>query len=333
MTSAIVAVAEATDVAEARRRGADVARALGFDEVAAGRVAIAVTESATNLLKHAGGGDMFLGVATDGQRRGVQIVAMDRSHGIEHLAASLADGVSTAGTAGTGLGAIRRSSDSFDVYTSSTGTVLAATVYASGATVKGSLPIGAVCVPLQGERECGDAWAVWSAGELTSVFLCDGLGHGSGAAAAANAAVKAFHRYAERSAPEVLAAVHDALKPTRGAAVALAELDARRGTLQYCGVGNIAAVIARPDGTDQHLVSLSGISGHLARRIRAFHYDWPRGSVLVMHTDGVGTHWSLSRYEGLRLNRPDVVAGVIFRDHRRGRDDATALVAMNAEAA
>lgn len=330
MTASLIAVVELTHVAEARRRAAEITRDLGFDEVSGGRAAIAVTEAATNLLKHGGGGEIFVGATGVGHRRGLQVIAMDRGQGMRDTTASLVDGYSTAGTAGTGLGAIRRVSDSFDVYSTPTGTVVAATVYPPAvAGDDAPLPLGAVSVPAPGEQECGDAWAVWSAGELTSVFVCDGLGHGPEAAVAATTAVETFRRYAERPAAEVIGLVHDALKRTRGGAVALAELDRRQGSLRYCGVGNVSAVIARPDGQEQHLVTLAGIAGHVMRRVHAYTYEWPRGSALVMHSDGLGTHWSLSRYDGLAMRRPDIIAGVLYRDHRRGRDDATAVVLRN----
>jgi len=325
VVAGVVTVAEATDVSEARRRASDVARALALDEVTSGRVALVVTEAATNLLKHAGGGDVFVGATGTGQHPGVQVIAMDRGPGMHSVADSLKDGFSTAGTTGTGLGAIGRSSESFDLYTTAKGTVVAASIYADRAR-NGAPPIGAVCVPLRGEYRCGDAWAAWSAGGLTSVMVVDGLGHGHEAAIASDLAVNVFRRHAERSAPDVIALVHAALKPTRGAAVALAELDERAGKLRYCAIGNISALVARPDGHEQRLVSLPGIAGHVARRVQTFTYDWLPGSLLVMHSDGIGTHWSLAKYDGLLGHRPDVIAGVLYRDHRRAADDATAVV-------
>jgi anti-sigma regulatory factor (Ser/Thr protein kinase) len=330
VTAGIVVVAEATHVSEARRRAADFSHALGLDDVAAGRVALVVTEMATNLLKHAGGGEVFVG-QTEAPFRGVQIISMDRGRGIPNIDESLVDGFSTFGSTGTGLGAIKRVSDFFDIYTSPVGTVIAAGVLVQRADKAPT--VAGVCVPMRGEHECGDAWAVWSAGGLTSVFVVDGLGHGREAAHAARLAVATFRRHAERPAPEVIALVHATLKPTRGAAVALAELDERSGTLRYCAIGNIAAAIARPDGEEQHLITLPGIAGHVARRVQTYSYAWPRGSLLVMHSDGIGTHWSLSRYAGLARHRPDVVAGVIYRDHRRGTDDATTVVTRHGEAA
>ena len=330
LTAALVEVTEQTDVAEARRRAAEIASHLRFDETTRGRVAIAVTEAATNLLKHARGGHLFVGIAC-GPSRGLQIVAMDRGSGIRNVPASLRDGTSSAGTAGNGLGAIQRSSNSFDLYTAvGEGTVVAATIFPDSARAP---LVGGVSIPAPGERHCGDDWASWSAGELTSVFIADGLGHGAEAATASRAAIAAFARHAELSAEQVLGLVHDALKSTRGAAVAIAELDRRRHVIRYCGLGNIGAVIVKPDGSEQHLVSLSGIAGHVARRLQLFTHPWLAGSLLVMHSDGIGTHWSISKYPGLAMRRPDVIAGVIARDHRRGRDDATVVVAQQREGA
>jgi anti-sigma regulatory factor (Ser/Thr protein kinase) len=327
ITSRLVPIQEPTHVAQARRCAAELTDALGFDDVASGRVAIAITEAATNLIKHAGGGELFIGITGAGPLRGLQLVAMDRGHGIRSLDVSLRDGYSTAGTAGNGLGAIRRSATTFDVYTTGEGTVLGATFFPAETP---PLLLGAVSVPIPGETQNGDAWAAWIAGELTSIVVIDGLGHGPEAARAAAAGVEAFLRHAERSAEEVVGHVHAALRSTRGAAVALAEMDRRAGTLRYCGLGNISGLIVSPQGsTVQRLVSLSGIAGHIMRRVQQFTYPWPSGSMLVMHSDGIGTHWSLDKYPGLVARRPDVVAGVLYRDCRRGRDDATVVVTVN----
>jgi anti-sigma regulatory factor (Ser/Thr protein kinase) len=328
MTSGIaLTVTESSQVSEARRRGADIAAALRFDETTSGRAAIVITEAATNLVKHAGGGEVFVGPAGADPARGMQIIAVDKGRGMADVAVSLQDGVSTTGTAGTGLGAIRRASSSFDVYTSpGAGTVVAATVYANGHVP----PLAAgVSVPIAGETECGDGWAAWSAGELMSIFISDGLGHGPEAARATALATDAFRRHAERPTREIIEHVFAALKPSRGAAVAVAELDRREGRARYCGLGNIAGAIVRPDGSSQSVVSHAGIAGHTMRRLQEFTYVWPPGSLIVLHSDGVSTHWSLAPYAGLFSRHPDVIAGVLYRDFRRHRDDATVVVARN----
>jgi anti-sigma regulatory factor (Ser/Thr protein kinase) len=326
LNGSIVEVSDHTDVAEARRRTAALASSLGFDDTITGQAAIAVSEAATNLLKHAGGGQLFVGVNA-GNTSGLQIVAMDRGRGIRDIPASLRDGISTAGTAGNGLGAIKRLASTFDLYSvAGAGTVVSAGFYAPRTTFP---LVAGLSIPAPGEVECGDAWAVWSAGELTSIFVSDGLGHGRDAAAASSAAVSAFLRNAERSAEEVIEAVHQALRGTRGAAVAVAETDRRRGVMHFCGLGNISGLIARADGKEQHLVSLSGIAGHVARRLQSFTQPWLAGDLLILHSDGIGTHWSMSQYPGLLRRHPGVIAGVIARDHRRGTDDATVVVGVN----
>jgi anti-sigma regulatory factor (Ser/Thr protein kinase) len=328
VASAVITINEQTDVAEARRRAADRAAELGFDETTLGRVSIVVTEAGTNLLKHAGGGELLVGPAAGRRGDGVQVLALDRGPGM-NVDASLRDGYSTTGTAGNGLGAIARAATSFDVYSQpGRGTVLAATIYPPQATPLG---IGAVSVALRGETVCGDGWAVWAAGELTSIFVCDGLGHGADAAAATALALATFRRHAERSAAEVISAVHDALRTTRGAAVAIAELDRRQGTLRFCGIGNISACIVPRQGETQHLVSLAGIAGHVMRRVQPFPYAWPPGSLLLMYSDGMMSHWPLAQYPGLLARRADLIAAILLRDHRRLRDDATFVAFRNGD--
>ena len=48
-----------------------------------------------------------------------------------------------------------------------------------------------------------------------------------------------------------------------------------------------------------------------------------------MHSDGVKTHWTLEDYPGLVRRHPGLVAGLLFRDFRRERDDATVIVARH----
>jgi hypothetical protein len=72
-------------------------------------------------------------------------------------------------------------------------------------------------------------------------------------------------------------------------------------------------------------VSLNGTAGHSVHRIAEFTYPWTAGAVLVLHTDGLSGRWDLARDPGLAERDPAVVAGVLFRDFNRGRDDATVV--------
>ncbi len=97
------------------------------------------------------------------------------------------------------------------------------------------------------------------------------------------------------------------------------------GPVRYAAVGNISSALVAA-GAIRRMVSLPGTVGLQARRIQQFAYEWAPEAVLVMHSDGVATRWDLSAYPGLVLRHPSLVAGVLYRDFARHRDDATVLV-------
>src|SRR5262249_34019191 len=148
-------VQDASQIGSARRIATDLARRNRLAEPDIGRVALIVTELASNVFKHGGGGGMLLRSLDGGAPPGLQVVASDRGRGIANLAASMRDGFSTAGTTGTGLGAISRLSDTFDVYSSAGGgTVVLARV--GGPTETVGSRVGVIGVPKPGEEVSGD---------------------------------------------------------------------------------------------------------------------------------------------------------------------------------
>jgi anti-sigma regulatory factor (Ser/Thr protein kinase) len=325
-----------TKVGEARRRAAVVAGRLGFDETRGGRVALVVTEAASNLVKHAGQGELIVqgltGQATTGW---LEVLAMDRGPGMSDLGRCLVDGYSTAGSNGNGLGAISRLADGFAVHsTPGAGTVLRASVD-SGRSAPGDRPpleLGVVSVAATGEEACGDDWAVLDRDGVSFILVVDGLGHGPAAAEAAAEAIAVFRASSTCEPVEMIAAAHAALRGTRGAALAIARLDPRRGQVRYAGVGNISGVILnRMGGRTTSMVSQNGTVGHAVRKVQAFDYPWLDGAPILLHTDGLGARWDLGRYPGLASQHPGLVAGVLYRDHRRDRDDATVVVASRRE--
>jgi len=240
----------------------------------------------------------------------------------------LSDGYSTAGSSGTGLGAMSRLASAFDIYTSvGSGTVLVARIArtAPAGSVR-PFEVGVVRVPKHGEVACGDDWgiAIDERGRAM-VAVADGLGHGQSAADASRRAVDvAVDRSGDHPAT-IVAQVHAALRSTRGAALAIAELETTGTSVRYAGLGNISASVVSP-GQTKSLVSYNGIAGHEARKIQEFAYDWPAGALLVMHSDGLSGRWDLTRYPGLAIRDPSVVAGVLYRDYSRGRDDSLVVV-------
>jgi hypothetical protein len=240
----------------------------------------------------------------------------------------LRDGFSTAGTAGTGLGAVKRASQVFSSHSQvGIGTALLSEVWAKAPAPHPGRrwECGAVNVAKPPEPVCGDAWAEQHPRpEAIRVIIADGLGHGEFAAEASRKAVEAFALFRALELPELLVRMHEALRSTRGAAVSIAELDLARELVSYIGVGNISASIVTP-GTSTSLVSMNGTLGHQYRTARLFTYPWPRGATFLMASDGLKTHWDLNRYAGLFERPASLIAGALYRDYVRGSDDATVL--------
>lgn len=321
-----VLLSDPSGVGEARRAALRASHRASLSEQDEGRVALVATEIATNIVKHAGHGAMFFQPYVDGGAPGVLILGTDRGRGMD-LQVTMRDGHSSAGTAGNGLGAIRRMSDFNDIHSlPGRGTVVVARVGGDSTPASGC----GVAMPIAGEDVCGDAWAVSSAGGYRTILMADGLGHGPIAAEASRAAVECFLRQSSAPIETLLRALHAQLRPTRGAAVAVARIDDRNHVLRFGGVGNISGSMFTPE-EHRSLISHNGILGHEARKFQEFVYPWPDGAVLVLHSDGLTTQWKLNDVPGLHHRHPAVIAAVLVRDFARGRDDATAFVARSVQ--
>ena len=324
-------IGELSEVAAARRAGNELARRLGFDEVRTGQVALVITEAATNIVKHAERGEILLRSLEAGGKAGIEIIALDRGPGMANIALRMEDGMSTVGTYGVGMGAIRRLAQEFDVYSAEgQGTVLMMIVWSDGmCTQLRDWQIGAVCLPVAGEDLCGDAWDVGVGEHGVTVCVADGLGHGPDAALASDPAVVLASEKPYLSPTSLMALAHEALRGTRGAAMAIAVIDEQKGQLSFAGVGNIAGCIFT-SGARRHLMSHNGIVGSNLRKVQEFVHEWEPGAMLLLHSDGIATRWDLDTYSGLQFRHPSLIAAVLYRDFARQRDDAMVVVLRQA---
>lgn len=344
----VINVSEMSQVGEARRAAVALAAQVRLNEVRTGELAIIVTELASNLARHASGGAgkiILRPVAPHGGSggglgeppitgSGVELLAIDVGSGIANVNAALRDGYTTGRTPGTGLGAVRRLSGTFDLFSlEGRGVALVSRVWPGDPPSDSGFESGAVCVPVKGEAVCGDAWCVEERRGNLIALLADGLGHGPLAAEASQRAVGLFREHSARTPQQIVELLHIGLRPTRGAAIAIAEIDPKRGMISFCGVGNIAAIAIGRDGKARSLISHNGTLGAEARRISQVDQAWPAGGLLILSSDGVTSRWQVGEYPGLLNRHPAVVAGVVFRDHLRGRDDATVLAIRGPAAA
>lgn len=318
----VLPIEDSSQVGHARRIAQKLAEQSGFDATDAGRVALVVTELASNILKHASNGELHLR-ALPGMTLGIEVIAIDRGKGFD-LQDCMADGFSTRGTQGIGLGSMLRQAQVFDVYTDARGTVLLTRFYPRASAVN-DLRVGVTQHSLHDDPACGDVWELAFKGSSVSILMIDGLGHGLEAEDAAKAGAMAFNREPFADPGVLLDEIHHDMRGTRGGAVAVAQFHGEQDRLRFIGIGNIGATLIGED-KPRGLASHPGIVGLQYRKIPVVDYAECTGKLLVMYSDGLQSRWNLRDYPGLMYRHPAIIAAVLHRDFCRGRDDVTVLV-------
>lgn len=320
-----IPITDRSSAGELRRVAMSTAELAGFEEHQRSNIGIVATEAANNILLHAKQGEVLIGCQQNHAGCDFDLIALDSGPGIRDVSRALEDGYSTAGTQGQGLGAMSRLSDNFSIYSlPDKGTALFSRFRLRPAREEPAF--ASIRVAMHGETRCGDAFAVLP-GRTRSVYVvADGLGHGPGASEASEEAVAVVRERAECSPAEMMEAAHDALKKTRGAAVSIAAVDHERGQVTYAGVGNVAASLFL-GGTSRSMVSQNGTLGMVLPRVQEYNYPFEPGALLLMFSDGLNSRCSLVGYPGIRGRPLPLLAGLLYRDFSRRRDDATVLVA------
>lgn len=318
-----------SQVGNARRQAIVMADALGFDDTRQGQLGIIVTEAARNIAVHGDSGELILSPWTFDGKSGIDVFALDQGKGIESIEKALEDGYSTAGSAGQGMGAMQRLAGEFQIYSvASHGTTLFARIFRDDppkSNPSARVFEGGINVAVGMEPVCGDAWSSKHTQDRSVYVVADGLGHGVLAAEASQEAIRVFDEASDRSPEQILKDIHGALAKTRGAAVSVAEILHGKRLLNYAGAGNITGVIWSK-GMSRSMVSMNGTVGHSVGKFQSFSYPWEPNSMLIMHSDGLATRWSLEQYPGLAQRHPALIAAVLYRDFSRKRDDATIVV-------
>ncbi len=250
-------VEDVSAVAACRQAVQTMAERLEFPAARIGQLALAVTEAASNLHKHAEQGSLLLCVNRDGPQPGIDLVTIDAGPGVRDVTEARRDGHSTAGTLGIGLGAIQRLADFADLYSRpGHGTSLVARFRVVPA---GPEPRWAGLIrPITGETECGDAYGVVLTDSAVTAVLCDGLGHGPLAAAAAAAGVAAVLEDPAGEPAALLERAHRRMSGPRGGAVGVVQVSGQLA--RSAGLGNVAASIVS-DGQRKSMLSIPGIAG------------------------------------------------------------------------
>lgn len=322
----LLTVSDVSGIADSRRRAVTLSRTIGASEHQADRIGIIATELASNMRKHAGHGTLIAQTFDDREGYGFELLAFDEGPGMGDVSKCLTDGYSSTASAGIGLGAVKRFADTFGICSwPEKGTAIVARVRLRDVADEPSFLVGSMVANYPGEEVCGDAFAVRQSASSCVGLLADGSGHGELAQEAAARAVQIFSRKHAASPDAICTDIHDNLRTTRGAAIGVAEIDLGKGQVAYSGVGNISAALIC-QGAVRRMVSQNGTAGHVASRISVFYYPCDQQPCVVLHSDGLSSRWNFDRYPGLAAAHPGLIASILFRDFRRGRDDATVVV-------
>lgn len=112
-----LAVRAREDVLWAKQEAKRFAQAMPFSPDDLARIEIALSELASNMVKHAGGGRLTIQRIQRDDREGVLIIAKDHGPGIPDLGAALKAGFSTTGSLGVGLSGIHEHMDKVEIDT------------------------------------------------------------------------------------------------------------------------------------------------------------------------------------------------------------------------
>ncbi len=319
-------------VGEARRAARMFSAAMGFSPQACEEIALAMTELATNLMKHARGGTLTLAALAESKHTGLEIQSHDTGPGIAHVEQALGDRYSTAGTRGTGLGAVNRLMDELEIVSPrGQGTRIVCRKWLRDYTASDRpcpLSFGVATRPRAFGQANGDAFVVKHWAESTLVGVIDGLGHGQFAHRAAQTARQYLDSHFDLPLDQIFRGTGRACRATRGVVMALARFDWGQGRLEFASVGNIMVRIF-PRSAPFHFMIRRGVVGLNAPNAVVTEHFWPTDQVLILHSDGVSTHWGWRDFPGWADAPASAMAQELLRNQAKEEDDATVVVVRN----
>jgi anti-sigma regulatory factor (Ser/Thr protein kinase) len=327
-----VEVTQAPEVLRAQASAKDFARHLGFDEPEQEEIGLVVSELASNLVKHAGGGAIRLtGLETNG-RSGIQIESEDKGPGILDAEQAVTDGYSTAGSLGIGLGTVNRLMDDLEFHSGSpSGLHLVCQRWLRPrrpAPFNRWLEFGAATRPCRMGPENGDAVVLrqWEAHALAGVI--DGLGHGAGARLASQKARQYLEQHFDQPLESLFRGVGRTCRGTRGVVMTLGRFELAGQKVALASIGNVEARLIVGQEQTRPVVR-RGVLGLNAPNPIVNEYPWTAASLMIIHSDGLRSHWQWQEFQELAREAPGVIALQMLRRLGKLEDDSTIVVAKS----
>lgn len=319
-------VIDEASVSEARRMAKEAAAAAGLPTERGERLALVASELSRNALVHARHGRFATRpIAREGVP-GVELVCVDEGPGIADPTKALEGRARSSGSLGIGVAAARENADEidFDVRLGE-GTCVRARVFAAPVTRRRE--VGIYGRPHAEEARSGDHAVFHRTDDSLLLAMCDGLGHGPAARAAALIAMDTVASEREATPSSILEACHRSMSGTRGGVVAVVRVR-EPSILEMASVGNITVELVRPR-TARRFAGTSFVAGAAQRSWRAHVESTALASdeAIVMFSDGVPSRVSLSNEIDLFREHPIAIAHLLVERHGRDTDDVLVLVA------
>lgn len=311
-----------------------LAKQAGLSDKRRGEVDLVVAEMATNLVKHGGGGQLFVKIIEEHNIPGIEIISMDNGQGMNDANKMIVDGASTKYTLGLGLGTMKRLSDFFQIYSlKDWGTIVLSRLFAREFPPYLKPPradIRSIVIPKPGEQVSGDGFFTLLSKDYIKVFMGDGLGHGAEAEDVVQKAGAAFRECEEIQPCEIIRHINNHVRKTRGLVGSVAVFSVKEKLWRICGIGNITTRIAGPSLFKNYL-AYNGIIGlNVPKTLNAQEIAYEKGQQLILCSDGIRSRWDLSKYTGITRYDLGILCAAVIKDFCRTTDDtAVAVVKIN----
>jgi anti-sigma regulatory factor (Ser/Thr protein kinase) len=302
----------------------------GFSAKKIGEIDIVVAEMASNLIKHAGGGQILVRLFEEDDNEAIELISIDSGPGMADPVRMIEDGISTANTLGHGFGAMKRFSDTFQVFSiKDWGTIVLCRIYKKELRQNGKknpVEVRSVIVPKPGETVSGDGSSFTLDNDCLKIFLGDGLGHGPEAHFAVQQAVAAFKNYTGDANPiDMIRHLHAEVKKTRGLVGTVAIYYFKEKKWRICGVGNISTRI-QTNMVCKNYMSYNGIIGlNVPNSLQEQVVEHERGQIMLLCSDGILTRWDVQKFSAVFKYDLSILAAVIYKDFGRKTDDMSVI--------
>ncbi len=344
-------VKDQADLTLALIKTSDSGLLAGASELDQSLVKTMLSELGTNIIKYAKRGVLRVTRIESDDAVDIAIEADDKGPGIADVELAMQDRYSTGTSLGLGLPSVRRMADAFSIVSAPDagtrvsvqkriqgpplcGNAIKRLSAAIGATPAVSRPvqtlrsplfeIGCHVRPAPGEVVSGDVAALFELRDGVLLALVDVSGHGAKASNLAADISRHLSRHASSDIHQLMSSLHDKLRGTQGAAIALLHVDTRHATARFCAVGNTGA--CRVAGRTWRPISKDGVLGQRLPTLPEQSTTLQNGDVILLWTDGV-SELAGRNYAAKNAYQPaDTLARELVTQLGRPYDDASCIV-------